>query len=50
VVNHRAANGVAIGECWLHDEQGAIGTSTVAALAQRNPMVNPSQRDMMRKP
>jgi hypothetical protein len=38
VVNHRASNGIAIGECWLYDEQGAIGTSTVAALAQRNPM------------
>jgi Thioesterase-like superfamily len=48
VVNHRAADGVAIGECWLYDEQGAIGTSTVAALAQRKPMANPSQRDVMR--
>ena len=38
VVNHHATSGVAIGECWLHDEQGAIGTSTVAALAQRKPM------------
>ena len=33
--------GVAIGECWLYDEQGPIGTSTVAALAQRKPMTNP---------
>jgi Thioesterase-like superfamily len=41
VVNHHATNGVAIGECWLHDEQGAIGTSTVAALAQRKPMAQP---------
>jgi hypothetical protein len=38
VVNHHAANGIAIGECWLYDEQGPIGTSTVAALAQRKPM------------
>jgi hypothetical protein len=38
VVNHHATDGVAIGECWLYDEQGAIGTSTVAALAQRKPM------------
>jgi len=38
VVNHHAADGIAIGECWLYDEQGAIGTSTVAALAQRKPM------------
>ena len=26
VVNHGATDGVAIGECWLYDEQGAIGT------------------------
>ena len=38
VVNHHATDGVAIGECWLYDEEGAIGTSTVAALAQRRPM------------
>ncbi|MBV9558899.1 MAG: thioesterase family protein [Bradyrhizobium sp.] len=38
VVNHHAKEGIAIGECWLYDEQGAIGTSTVAALAQRNAM------------
>jgi hypothetical protein len=35
VKNHGASDGVAIGECWLHDETGAIGTSTVAALAQK---------------
>jgi hypothetical protein len=40
VVNHRASAGIAIGECWLYDEQGPIGTSTVAALAQRKPMTN----------
>jgi len=34
VVNHGATDGVAIGECWLHDEQGPIGTATVTALAQ----------------
>jgi hypothetical protein len=38
VVNHHATDGVAIGECNLYDEQGPIGTSTVAALAQRKPM------------
>jgi hypothetical protein len=38
VTNHHASDGIAIGECWLYDEQGAIGTSTVAALAQRKPM------------
>ena len=41
VVNHHATDGIAIGECWLHDEQGPIGTATVAALAQRKPMANP---------
>jgi hypothetical protein len=40
VVNHHATEGIAIGECWLYDERGAIGTSTVAALAQRKPMTN----------
>ena len=38
VVNHQAREGIAIGECWLYDEQGAIGTSTVATQAQRKPM------------
>jgi hypothetical protein len=41
VVNHHATDGVAIGECYLYDQQGAIGTSTVAALAQRKPMAKP---------
>jgi hypothetical protein len=41
VVNHRATDGVAIGECYLYDEQGPIGTSTVAALAQRKPVIKP---------
>lgn len=40
VVNHHATEGIAIGECWLYDEQGPIGTSTVAALAQRKPITN----------
>jgi hypothetical protein len=38
VVNHHSADGIAIGECWLYDEEGPIGTSTAAALAQRKPM------------
>lgn len=38
VVNHHATDGIAIGECFLYDQQGPIGTSTVAALAQRKPM------------
>jgi hypothetical protein len=41
VVNHQATDGIAIGECWLYDERGPIGTSTVAALAQRKPMAKP---------
>jgi hypothetical protein len=39
VVSHHATDGIAIGECFLYDQQGAIGSSTVAALAQRKPMV-----------
>jgi len=35
VTNHGATDGVAIGECFLYDEQGPIGTSSVTALAQR---------------
>jgi hypothetical protein len=38
VKNHGATDGVAIGECWLYDEQGPIGTSSVMALAQRRNM------------
>ena len=38
VVNHGATDGVAIGECWLHDERGPIGTATVTALAQARGM------------
>jgi hypothetical protein len=39
VMNHHATDGVAIGECFLYDQQGPIGTATVAALAQRKSMV-----------
>lgn len=35
VVNHQSADGVAIGECYLYDEVGPIGSSAVTALAQR---------------
>src|SRR4051794_24223662 len=41
VVNHHASEGIAIGECFLYDQQGPIGTSTVAALAQRKAMPTP---------
>jgi hypothetical protein len=43
VVNHQATEGVAIGECFLYDQQGPIGTSSVAALAQRKPMATVTQ-------
>lgn len=35
VVNHQAADGVAIGECFLYDETGPIGSAAVCALAQK---------------
>jgi hypothetical protein len=35
VVNHGATDGVAIGECFLYDEQGPIGSASCAALAQK---------------
>ena len=38
VVNHQATAGVAIGECFLYDEEGPIGSSTVTALAQKRSM------------
>jgi hypothetical protein len=38
VVNHGATDGVAIGECWLYDVDGPVGTATVAALAQKRAM------------
>jgi hypothetical protein len=38
VVNHQATDGVAIGECFIFDVEGPIGTASVAALAQRRSM------------
>lgn len=35
VFNHGATDGVAIGECLLHDEQGPIGSASCTALAQK---------------
>ncbi len=35
VVNHGASQGVAVGECFLYDEEGPIGSSSCCALAQR---------------
>jgi len=34
VADHQASAGVAIGECWLYDEAGPIGSATVTALGQ----------------
>jgi hypothetical protein len=33
-INHHATDGVAIGECFLHDTQGPIGSASCAALRQ----------------
>jgi hypothetical protein len=38
VINHHATDGVAIGECFAYDIEGAIGSSAVAALAQKRKM------------
>jgi hypothetical protein len=35
VVNHGASDGVAIGECFVHDERGPIGSASCTALAQK---------------
>jgi len=35
VASHHSADGIAVGSCTMYDEQGAIGSSTVCALAQR---------------
>jgi hypothetical protein len=32
--NHRATEGIAIGECFIYDVEGPIGSASVAALAQ----------------
>jgi hypothetical protein len=35
VVNHGATDGVAVGECFLYDEQGPIGSAACCALGQK---------------
>ncbi|HEY9216641.1 MAG TPA: acyl-CoA thioesterase domain-containing protein [Phenylobacterium sp.] len=35
VINHGATDGVAVGECFLYDETGPIGSAAVCALAQK---------------
>ena len=43
LANHQATEGVATGTCWLHDEQGPIGSASVAAVAQtRRPDAGPA--------
>jgi len=36
-INHQSTDGVAIGDCFVHDEQGPIGQAACGALAQRSP-------------
>ena len=33
-INHHATDGVAIGECFLHDVEGPIGSASCVALRQ----------------
>jgi hypothetical protein len=33
--SHQESEGVAVGDCWLYDEEGPIGFASAAALAQR---------------
>lgn len=35
VSDHHSADGIAVGRCTMYDDEGAIGSSTVCALAQR---------------
>jgi hypothetical protein len=35
VVNHQATDGVTLGACFMHDREGAVGSSTVVGVAQR---------------
>jgi hypothetical protein len=38
VVNHHATDGIAIGECFIYDERGPIGSTAVVALVQKRNM------------
>jgi hypothetical protein len=35
VINHGATDGVAVGECFLYDADGPIGSASCCALAQK---------------
>lgn len=37
-INHQATVGVALGECFVYDQDGPLGSSSVCALAQRAPL------------
>ena len=45
VSDHQSAEGVAFGECRIHDEQGAIGTSSVCAVATVRSAMTPKSDD-----
>ncbi|MBC7983590.1 MAG: thioesterase family protein [Candidatus Obscuribacterales bacterium] len=34
-INHRSTDGIAVGECFVYDAQGPIGSTSVVALAQK---------------
>lgn len=42
VAAHNSADGIAVGECAMYDEQGPIGRSTVVGLAQRRSAAPPA--------
>ena len=38
VTHHHSADGIAVAGCTIHDTEGAVGTSTVCAVANRRPL------------
>ena len=47
-VNHQSSEGVAIGECWIHDEAGPIGSATIAAIPQQRRVAANAQTPSIR--
>ncbi|MFC0282091.1 thioesterase family protein [Camelimonas abortus] len=45
MVSHHARDGIAIGECWLHDVAGPLGSVNLSALAQLRKRTGPVPRD-----
>lgn len=41
LVGHSARAGIGIGECWVHDQAGPVGTVNVSALAQARRLIAP---------